>query len=102
MSKEKKHFIDIRIRGTFEVYAKTQEEATEQVRRRIMDEILVTHPSFEETGLPPHWEEWLDEQTGKMLGIEVRSEDDEIIEDLEVTWTNIEGKKRTKGGQIKL
>ncbi len=98
--KKGESFIDIRIRGTFEVEAKTREEAAEKVRDRIMEDILVAHPSFESTGLPPIWEAWLDSQSEKMLGIEVVEEDEEIDESLDVTWTNIEGREHTKGGQI--
>ena len=95
-------YIDIRIRGRFKVIAKDREEAAELVRNRIYDEILTAHPSFETTGLPSVWAEWLDEQTSLMLGIEVRETDGEIIEDLEVTWTNIKGGKLNKGGRIRL
>ncbi len=93
-------FIDIRIRGRMRIFAKTQEEATEEVRRRIMDEILTKHPTFAETGLPPMWEEWLDNMTGRMLGVEVRKKDGPIDEDIEISWSNIKGGKMYKDGPL--
>ena len=101
-SKNEERFIDIRIRGTFEVYATSREEACDLIRDRIMEEILVAHPTFEQTGLPPVWEQWLEEMTDVMLGIEVVEEDEEVEESLDVTWTNKRGEALTKGGQIRL
>jgi len=90
--------IDIRLRGTFEVYAKTRDEAAEKVRKRILDEVLVKHPSFRETGLPDHWEEWLEQQTSKMLGIEVVEEDEIIEEEVDISWSNVKGGRLYKDG----
>ena len=91
-------YIDIRIRGTFEVYAKTREEAAEKIRDKIMDEILVQHPSFASTGLPAHWKEWLDSTTEKMLGIEVVEEDEDIDEEVDISWSNTRGGVLYKDG----
>ena len=102
-------YIDIRIRGTLEVYARTREEAAEKMRDKIMDKILTKHPSFETTGLPAHWEKWLDSTTEKMLGIEVVEEDEDIDEEIDISWSNTRGgvlykdgitayKKKRKGG----
>ena len=93
----KKH-IDIRVRGTFEVYASTKEKACEKVRKKILEDILIKHPSFKSTGLPDYWETWLDEQTSKMLGIEVVEEDDTIEESLDISWSNEVGGTLYKDG----
>jgi len=98
--KKGESYIDIRIRGTFEVEADTREEAADKVRDRIMGEILVAHPSFESTGLPTVWKDWLEQKTETMLGIEVIEEDGEINESLDVTWSNIKDRELSKGGQI--
>ena len=95
-------YIDIRIKGRMVVRARNREEAADMIRERILEEILTAHPSFGETGLPPVWEEWLEEQSDIMLGVEVREKDDDVIEDLNVTWTNIKGRKLTKGGKISI
>ena len=96
MGKEK--FIDIRLRGKFRVKAATREEAAEKVRRRIMDEVLTKHPSFKSTGLPAHWETWLDNESEKMLGIEVEKEGKETDENLHISWSNEYGGKLYKDG----
>ena len=80
------------------MYANTKEEACEKVRKRILDEILVKHPSFKTTGLPDYWEQWLDEQTSKMLGIEVVKEDEDIMEEIDISWSNVKGGKLYKDG----
>jgi hypothetical protein len=93
-------FIDIRIRGRKVFRASSQEEATQMAREYIMDEIMTAHPSFEETGLPDLWQEWLDSQTAKMLGIEMREKDDDVEEDIEISWSNIKGGKMYKDGPL--
>jgi hypothetical protein len=93
-------FIDIRIRGRKVVRAKTQEEATQLMREYIMEKIMTAHPSFERTGLPDLWQEWLDDMTPKMLGIEVREKDADVVEDIEISWSNIKGGPLYKGGPL--
>lgn len=102
MSKRKKEprYIDIKISGTYRVLGTDREDVARQVRERILREILNAHPSFEETGLPPLWEEWLDEQTPKLLGIEIIEADKEVEESLDVRWSNVRDKPLTKGGVI--
>ena len=100
MSKKEERYIDISIAGTYRVLATSREEAAQIVRERILREILIAHPSFAETGLPPLWEEWLNEQTPKLLGIEVIAADKEVEESLDVRWSNIRDEPLTKGGII--
>lgn len=95
-------YIDIKISGEYDVLAATREEAAEIVRDRILREILIAHPSFERTGLPPLWEEWLDEEIAKMLGIEIIEieAEEEVEESLDVRWSNIRDKPLDKGGVV--
>jgi len=106
MSKRPKSFIDLKLSGTLEIVAKSREDAINQVRDRILKEILIEHPTFESTGLPDLWVEWLDSEVEKLVGIEVYRTDEPIVESIEARWTNIDSKKTRrellKGGKFKL
>lgn len=84
----KKSFIDIRISGVLEIVAKDRDDAIRQVRDRIMQEILTEHPSFESTGLPDLWVEWLDSEVEKLVGIEIKQTDEPVYEEINARWTN--------------
>lgn len=89
---ERKKFIDLKLSGTLEIIAKDRDDAIRQVRDRIMHEIMVEHPTFEASGLPPMWEEWLDSEVEKLAGIEVERVDEPVIERMNMRWSNFEGK----------
>ena len=95
MSKRKK-FMDLKLSGTLEIIVpksstNPRDDAIRQVRDRIMHEIMTEHPTFEKSGLPPMWEEWLDSEVEKLVGIEVTRVDKPVEEWVNARWSNEEG-----------
>ena len=78
--------------------------AVEIAKERIMDEFWSEHgESFGASGLDREWwDAWISDRADMMVGIEAEETDEEIVESLDVSWSNVRKGRLMKGGQIKL
>ena len=88
------------------VRARTKEEAIEKTKKRIEEEMRAEYEeeSIRQTGSTGFfmaYEDWLKSMDKKMVGVELKK-GEKGEEYLRARWSNIKGRKRTKGGVVDL